>query len=138
MSTYARWALWLLLLAAPAAGETMRWDDILNQATEKNPTLQKANEAVRQSRLSYKGAMTNFLPQLSANGAAGQSETPAGGFGRQYSYGLNGSLSLFSGFADISNLAIQDFGVSISLAGLQRTWADTIYALKQSYIQLQD
>jgi outer membrane protein TolC len=127
----------LLVCVIGAAGaQDLTWNDVLSEARQKNPTLKKAAETLRQAQLSYYSAYSGFLPQLSANASAGQSESDASGFSRSYSYGLSGSISLFSGFSDLASVWSQEANLKMSEASYSRTYADTVYDLKSAFINL--
>ena len=124
------------MCAAGIFAQELTWNDILAQAKQINPTLKKAEANLKQAQLNYDAAYTNFLPQLSANASANQSNTDSGGFNRQYSYGLQGSLSLFNGFSDIAGIKVQEANLRIAEASYSRTLADTVYSLKSNFINL--
>ncbi|MCX5777771.1 MAG: TolC family protein [Elusimicrobia bacterium] len=130
--------LWCLLFAtaASAAPVNMAWDDIVKQARLYNPLLKKADQSLRQAELSYRQSMGGFLPQLSANAGTGQSASDSNGFSRSASYGFSGSMSLFSGFSDLSALRISDCDRMIAAAAHQRVFADVLYDLRAGYINL--
>lgn len=127
-----------VLLACSLASEAgvMTWSDVLAEAKKKNPDLRKAEETLKQARMSYYSSYSGFMPQLSANASAGQSQSDANGFGRSYSYGLSGSVSLFSGFGDIATVRAQDANLKMAEASRDRVTADTVYSLKSSFINL--
>jgi outer membrane protein, multidrug efflux system len=119
-----------------AGAGVMAWNDVLSEAKQKNPDLKKAAETLKQARLSYYSSYSGFLPQLSANASGGQSQSDSSGFNRSYSYGLSGSISLFSGFSDLASVRSQDANLKMSEASYSRTYADTVYNLKSAFINL--
>ena len=129
----------LILSAACACGlaaQELTWTDVLSQAKQVNPTLKKAEANLRQAQLNYEAAYTNFLPQLSANASGSESNSDSLGYSTQYSYGLQGSLSLFNGFSDVAGVKGQAANLKIQEATYNRTLSDTVYNLKTSFINL--
>ncbi|MFH1368955.1 MAG: TolC family protein [Elusimicrobiota bacterium] len=127
----------LFFLAAAAAGaDELTWQDVLAEAKAKNPALKKSEESLKQARLGYYSAYTDFLPKLSASAGTSQSKSGSSDMQRNYSYGLSGSISLFSGFAGVAGLKSKETALRISEANYARTLADTVYQLKNSFLNL--
>jgi outer membrane protein TolC len=126
----------LLCCSGTAVARNLVWNDVVNEAATANPALAKAKESLAQARWSLTRAYSNFLPQLSASASAGQSQSDTTGLSKDYSYGLSGSLSLFSGFADTSEIKSRSYDLRIAEANYARILADTLYSLRKSFFDL--
>ncbi|MHB9154953.1 MAG: TolC family protein [Endomicrobiales bacterium] len=129
-------ALALLACAVPAGAAALTWEEVAAEAQARNPALKKARGALEQARQAYYRSYSNFLPQLSAGAGAGQSESETQGFGRSYSLGLSASLSVFSGFGDVSETRLRGLDVKIARENNGRTVSDVMYTLRNSFINL--
>ncbi|OGS43082.1 MAG: hypothetical protein A2539_09340 [Elusimicrobia bacterium RIFOXYD2_FULL_34_15] len=125
-----------LIFAGDAFSAPLIWQDVLSEAKKNNPELIKAEDSVKNARLSYYNSYTNFLPQLSANAGVNKSKTDGTDSPEQYSLGLSGRLSLFSGFSDSSQLKSKNIDLKIAELEYKRILADVIYNLKTSFIGL--
>ena len=125
-----------LMALAPLCAAEFKLDDVISQAKQYNPTFKKADAALKSAKQSYYSAYTNFLPQLSANAGIGQSYSDSSGYARANSMGLAGSLSLFNGLGDYSNVKQQKASLEIAEAAYKRAYADMTYQLKKDFYQL--
>ncbi len=116
--------------------QQLTWEDVLSEAKRKNPALIKAEESLNQARLNYYRSFTNFLPQISFSLGANESGTPGSSSERNYSYGVSGYLSIFSGFSDLSNSKIKNLELKVYESRYKRALSDMIYKLKKSFIEL--
>jgi outer membrane protein TolC len=123
-------------VARLSSAEELSWQEAVAQAKQYNPSLKKAVESVNQAKQSYERTYTNFLPQLSLSGSAGQSDSDTNGFSKSNSVGLNGSISLFSGFGDVANTRQRADELHIAEANYARTVSDTFYTLRSNFINL--
>lgn len=123
-----------------AGAVPMDWDSVLASAKKYNQSLIKAELAIKQAELNFSKAKTNFYPQLSAQSgysesgvlSDGEDQTSSG----NYSIGLSGSLSIFSGYSDVTELKIQRLNIASEKEKFSRVMSDVIYNLKASYINL--
>ncbi|MFH1282880.1 MAG: TolC family protein [bacterium] len=117
-------------------GKGYTWQELLDEAKINNPELRQAKESMQKSALLYKKAYSGFLPSLSASASASQSDSDNGDLSQTYSYGLRGSLSVFSGFSDYYNVKSNKADINKSDLQLMRISSDIVYDLKVSYINL--
>ncbi len=90
--------------------------DVLAQAKKNNPILLKAEKSVKLARLQYQSSITSFLPQVSANAGVSRTDSDGSGWSKDYSYGLSGKLSVFSGFSESSNASSKNIQLKIAEA----------------------
>lgn len=114
----------------------LTWQDVLETAKKNNPLLVKAEKTVKLARLQYRSSFTNFLPQLSANAGVSQADSGGSVWSKDYSYGLSGKLSVFSGFSDISNTSSKSIQLKIAQAEYIKTLSGVIFNLKKSFYEL--
>ncbi|MFH1378910.1 MAG: TolC family protein [bacterium] len=112
------------------------WQELLEEAKLNNPELRQARESLQKSGLLYKKSYSGFLPSISASASASQSDSNQGDLSKSYSYGLRGSLSLFSGFSDFYNVKSGKINLKKSDLELMRALSDIVYNVKLRYINL--
>jgi len=99
--------LWFLSIATQAAEPPVTWDDCVGELIRNNPQLQAFSAAVEKTRADVMGNYGPFLPQISANGSIGKSNTELDtGYQDATSYkaSLSAYQSLFAGFGDVATL----------------------------------
>ncbi len=132
----------ILILTDNLYAKEMTWQDIVNEAKLNNPTIKKAEDSLKQVQLSYKVSKSNFFPQISASAGKTRSGTevtnPADNYiyTDYYTYGISGTLSVFKGFADSTDLKIKNIDIHIETEKYRRTLSDIFYNLKKSYVNL--
>jgi len=114
----------------------LSWQEVFTEAMGKNPALKKAEESVKTARFNYLKSFSSFLPQVNANASANKSGSDTTGDSNNYSYGVSGTLSLFSGLKDLSTVKMKDLDLNSAEADYKRTLSDTVYDLKKSFIEL--
>ena len=136
-----------LLLAAVAAAfaatlavsfanaEKIDWDAIVRQTTEKNPSIQTAKLRLENAKQSYNRALSGYMPNVSLRGGASQGAND-GSFSRSYSYGLNASLSIFSGFDTYNDVKQKSAELKSAQASYDRTVSDAAYDAAVQYVNL--
>ncbi len=112
------------------------WEKVLSEAKIKNPVLLKTKHILDQAELNYKNSWATFYPQINASAATTISGSDNLQDSQRYSYGISGRLSLFNGFADISQVKIKDLDLKIAKEQFQRSYSDITYNLKKSFINL--
>ena len=126
--------------ATIACGASLTWEDAAARAKLANPTLIKASQAIENAKLSLSRTYGAFLPSLSASAGVSQSLSfPLPSVAVLYygtSAGVNGSLSLFNGFADIASVAQAADDLKVAQQSYRRTLSDVTYRLKRDYIAL--
>lgn len=114
----------------------LTWEQALSEARQNNPSIKRSAETLNQARLAYSNAYANFMPNVSASAGASQSKSDTSDLQRSYSLGLNGSLSLFAGFADYAEIKTKQADLKIAEANYRRSLADMVYELKYSFVNL--
>lgn len=108
------------------------WNEVLEEALDKNPELANARNSLELSDISYRSSFTNYYPNISGNMGARKSDSND----TSYSYGLNGSLSIFKGFRNITETKIKKTNLSIQEARYKRSLSDFVYNLRISFAQV--
>jgi outer membrane protein TolC len=121
----------LSLCAGTATAGDITWTEAVAAARAANPALVKARETLDQARWALKRSYANFMPEISANGAVSTDDT-----GKDYAYGLSGSLSLFAGFANTAQTRSLSYAVHAAESAYERTLSDTLFALRKSFLDL--
>ncbi|HAX61571.1 MAG TPA: hypothetical protein DCX95_03290 [Elusimicrobia bacterium] len=116
--------------------QPLTWQDVLIEAKKNNPAIISAEKSVENARLRYQSSITSFLPQLSANAGVSQSDSGESDWSKDYSYGLSGRLSIFSGFADVSDVSVKKIQLKIAEAEYDKTLSGVIFNLKKSFYEL--
>ncbi|OQA92493.1 MAG: Outer membrane efflux protein BepC precursor [Elusimicrobia bacterium ADurb.Bin231] len=114
----------------------LQWTDILAAAKQNNSTLIKTKKSLEIANNNYYAAISNFLPQITASASAGRSGSDSSSASNDYSYGISGRLSLFSGFSDYSVLKIKNIELKIAKTEYDRVLSDMIYNLKRYFDDL--
>jgi hypothetical protein len=94
--------------ALRAEDAPLTWDVCAKEALAHNPDLQKAAANLQSAKYGKKGAVSSFLPSLSANASANKSGNEGslagilkdGDAASSYQMGLNAQINLFNGFKD--------------------------------------
>lgn len=116
--------------------EIFTWEKILNETKTKNPTLLKSKQLLEQAQLEYKISYSNFLPKISASAEISRSGSDFLETDTRYSANISGRLSLFNGFGDLAQLKIKQIELKIAQEQFKRTFADVVYNLRKSFINL--
>ncbi|MCL2800115.1 MAG: TolC family protein [Endomicrobia bacterium] len=130
-----------LLLASLACAEKINWEIIVSQTLEKNPAIQSEKLKVENAKQSYNRSLSGYMPTVSLRGNASQrGGEPQDGidrnFSRSYSYGLNASLSVFSGFDTYNDVKQRSVELQIARASYDRVVSDAAYEVANQYINL--
>ncbi|NTV28678.1 MAG: TolC family protein [Candidatus Omnitrophica bacterium] len=133
-------ALCLVSWGASAAETTMTWEDCVRTASRNNPDLVAAGETVVQSRAAKALAGTNVYPQLSANAAAGESQSKKNGqkatHSDSYSYGVSGSLLLFDGLSASNAMRSAAQNLAAASEAYRFSSADIRLQLRTAFINM--
>jgi len=129
----------LLSIAVRAAEPPVTWDDCVGELIRNNPQLQAAGAVVEKARADVMGNYGPFLPQISANGSIGKSNTELDtGYQDSTSYqaSLSAYQSLFAGFGDVATLRRSQALLTIAEINFQTTKAALSATLRQSFARL--
>ncbi|MBU0714484.1 MAG: TolC family protein, partial [Verrucomicrobia bacterium] len=129
----------LLSITAQAAEPPATWDDCVNELIRNNPQLQASSMAVEKAQADVMGNYGPFLPQISADGSIGQSNTELDtGYQDSTSYraSLSAYQSLFAGFGDVATLRRSQAMLTLAEINLQTTKAALSATLRQSFARL--
>ena len=127
--------LLFLFLASFACAEKIDWDSIVKQTADKNPLIQTAKLKLENAKHAYDRALSGHMPNVSLRGNASQSENDDR-FSKNYSYGLNASLSIFSGFETHHDIKQKSAELKAAQANYDRTVSDIAYNVAAQYINL--
>lgn len=139
-----------LALATPAAAQqdsaaTITYEQAIDLALSQSATLQRARSDVELARLEVSGARTSFLPDLRLSVSGDQS------YGRRFSQeqgtvlsatdeSLSGRVStgvtLFDGFANVSELEAASLGAEAALLELERTEQTVVFDVIAGFLEL--
>ncbi|MBN1823779.1 MAG: TolC family protein [Endomicrobiales bacterium] len=122
------------IFAADAPAMTL--NEALNEGKANNPSLKAALAAYRKAKNDYSSALVDFLPKISASADASRSQSGSNDVSKTYSYGLSGSLSLFSGFSGVNNAKISRIDLDSADVALKQALADTVYYVRKTFIEL--
>ena len=128
-------ALTIFISASFANAEKITWDKIVSLTKEQNPSIQTAKLKLDNAKLSYDKALSGYLPDVSLGGKASQGESDDK-FSRSYSYGLNASLSIFSGFGTYNDIKQKSADLKAAQAAYDRAVSDTAYDAAAQYVNL--
>jgi outer membrane protein TolC len=133
-----------------AADVPLTWDACAKEALAHNPDLQKAADNLQSAKYGKKGAVSPFLPSLSADASTNRSGNEGsvagilknGDSNPTYQMGLNASINLFNGFKDkasfdLASIAEQQAGVQYQQAratlsnSLRNAFNNLLYSQQQ-------
>ncbi len=133
-------ALLMINCAIPIpATEILSWEDCVNELIRNNPALSAAREAPEKANHEVSAKYAPFLPQISAGGSIGKSNTELDtGYQDSTSYqaSLTANQNLFAGFGDLAALRRSQALRDVALSNLQATKASLSAALRQAFAQL--
>jgi outer membrane protein TolC len=115
--------------------EKIDWETIVLQTNEKNPSIQTAKLKLENAKQAYNRALSGYMPDISFRANASQGDND-GNFSRNYSYGLNASLSIFSGFNTYNDVKQKSAELKAAQASYDRTVSDAAYEAAAQYINL--
>ncbi len=126
----------LLATGTVAAQDTVRMtlDSCLRYAYQHNLQVQTALLNQESSEVSLKGAKMRFLPSVSASASQGWSWDGQSSSNTQY--GINGSLTLFSGLSNLRNLQQSRLGNEQSALKVQQTENSIDIQIVQAYLTI--
>lgn len=125
----------IVFIFSNAAAEKINWETVVQQTNDKNPAIQTAKLKLENAKQSYNKSLSGYLPSVSLKGNASQGEND-GSFSRSYSYGLNASLSIFSGFDTYNDVKQKSAELKAAQASYDRTVSDTAYEAATQYVNL--
>lgn len=125
-----------LCLPAVAPGATLDWGGLVALAKVHNQDLRNAELSIEQAEIEHSRAVAGLYPQLSSSAGYSVSGDEGGRGDDSYSLGVSGSLPLFSGFKNVTEVQIQKANREAEHENYRRTLSDVIYRLKSSYIEL--
>ncbi|MDR1696562.1 MAG: TolC family protein [Endomicrobium sp.] len=125
----------LLFITSLACAEKISWDAVVRRTVDTNPLIQSAKLRLENAKQSYNRSLSGYMPIVSLRGNASQGSTDDD-FARNYSYGLNASLSLFSGFNTYNDVKQRSAEVKTAQAAYDRIVSDAAYEAATQYINL--
>jgi len=124
----------VLLAGAPVGADTLT--DAMRLAYETNPTLILNRAALRATDESVALARSGRRPQLSLQGSATATNSPAfqGGATDSYSAGLNSSLTLFDGGRTRDAIEAAETSVMAARANLKNIEQSVMFSAAQAFL----
>jgi outer membrane protein TolC len=133
----------LLGLASQALGaEVLTYEDCVREATQNNPDLAAAEEAVRRAAFQHRASFGSFMPQISADAGYNRSDSSDGtvlsGSDTQedYSLGLSVRQSLFTGRRNKAETDRTKAELEAAGAALSAVKAQLSFDLKSAFSQI--
>ena len=138
----------IVIAAAPVAAQqrvVITYEEAVELALTQSAALERARTDVAIARLSVSSARTSFLPDLRASLSGDQS------YGRSFSQDegtvlnetnesmsgrLSTSVTLFDGFANVSELEAASLGAEASLFELERTRQTVVFQVIAGFLDL--
>jgi outer membrane protein TolC len=115
--------------------EVVGRESVLTRTLRNNPSVKAAKLKLDNARLAYNRAVGAYLPSVSLSGSARQSET-GGSYLRDYSFGLNATLSVFSGFETYNDVKIKSVELQSARVSYDRTVSVAVYETLVQYVNL--
>ncbi|MCL1972582.1 MAG: TolC family protein [Endomicrobia bacterium] len=116
--------------------EKINWDIIVKQTNDKNPSIQTAKLMLENAKYAYNRAFGGYMPNVSLRGDASQGENSNEKLYKSYSYGLNASLSIFSGFETYNDVRQRSAELKAAQASYDRAVSDAAYNVAAQYVNL--
>jgi outer membrane protein len=139
-------SLGLTLASCPARAENnpLTWDVCVKEALAQNPDLKKSAAQLRSATYDKKGAVSSFLPSLSASASANKSGDAGSLSGifkeddasSSYRMGLSASVNLFNGFKDKASLDQASLSQKTAEVQYRQARAQLSYDLKVAFNNL--
>ncbi len=130
------YAVIIVLLLTPGAF-ALSWQDTLATANTRSNSIKSAEKQSEASRWSWVRSYGNFLPQFSGTASISQTYTASNAASPQmYSYGLNATQNLFTGFGNYFNLQSAFVQYESDQANLNKARSDSYYNCRLAFINL--
>jgi outer membrane protein len=125
----------IFFTASSALCEMVSRESVCAQTLKNNPSVIAAKLKVDNARLAYHRSLGEYLPVVSLSGSLRQSETN-GNYSRDNSFGLNASLSVFSGFETYNGVKIKSVELQSAQVSYDRAVSDAVYETLVQYVNL--
>lgn len=125
----------ILFFYTAAFAEKISWKDIEISALQNNPTIISARLNFDNAKIAYNRSLCGYMPEVSFRGSASQGESEKK-FSRNFSYGLNANLSLFSGFNTYNEVKQKEAELKAAENTYNRAVSDAAYEAATHYINL--
>ncbi len=122
-----------VLACSPSFSAT--WTEVSALAEKNNNELTAAKKELESKEWQYKKALTSFLPQVSASGGYGRTDTSSAG-ATSTSYGLSATQPIFSGFDNLNSAKKAYAQMQYSGAALEQKRSDILYSVRSAFIDL--
>jgi outer membrane protein TolC len=118
------------------AQEVLTWEDCLKEAKRNNPDYLSAAENVEQSKADKKLAISNLLPQITAEAGGRTSKSGSASASDTYSYGLSANQLIFDSFKTTSNINAAKYNLTAEEYNYAVTSSNIRLNLKSAYVGL--
>lgn len=135
MKNYFLASLFTLFAFSFAYAEKIDWKSAARLTMKNNPSIRTARLKLESAKFAYNSILSDYLPEIVLKASASQGENK-NDFSRNYSYGLNASLSLFSGFETYNTLKYAFAELKAAQAGYNRAVSDAAYESASQYVNL--
>jgi outer membrane protein TolC len=135
MKNLAIGSLLLFFSFSLTSAEKITWEYVERQTMQNNPSIQSAKFRLENAQIAYQSSLSGYLPSVSLRGGASQGESEEN-FSRSYSYGLNASLSIFSGFETYNTVKQKSAELKAAEADYKRAVSDAAYEAAAQYVNL--
>jgi outer membrane protein len=116
--------------------QVVKWDDVLKEAKEKNLQLKQTEISLQQTKLKIEKIKSEFYPRLNFSASSIKNYSKNFDSDIVYSYNLSLGIDLFNSFSTINNLRLQLVELLITQENFKRVYMDTVFSLKESFINL--
>jgi outer membrane protein TolC len=136
MNKFHRLLLLCFFISSLFSQQVVKWDDVLKEAKEKNLQLKQTEISLQQTKLKIEKIRSEFYPRLNFSVSSVKNYSKNFDSDIVYSYNLSLGIDLFNGFSTINNLRLQLVELLIAQENFKRMFVNTIYSLKESFINL--
>ena len=123
------------IFASYAVCEIASRESVRAQTLQNNPSVAAARLKFENAHLAYNRAIGAYFPVVSLSGSSKQGETK-GVYSRDHSFGLNASLSVFSGLDTYNDVKIKSVELESARISYNRVISDAVYETLVQYINL--
>lgn len=124
------------LMCSQVKALELNWKQAVEMAQQNSLELQSAIQTYKSVEELETGALSGFMPQVSASASGTQSGPPSGPIANSYSAQISVSQNLFAGFSDLNNYYLKKNNSEQALAVLNTAKAQLSADLKQAYVQV--
>jgi outer membrane protein TolC len=118
------------------AGEELTWQDCLREAAKNHPDVIAAQEGIVQGKATRAIVTSDYLPQITADLNATNTQADTSGSSNNFNYGVSGTQLLFNGFKTVNNINAASANVQVARESFKFTSADVRLRLREAFVTL--